>query len=198
VRGGVDEQGHKGRVVFRANVANRWLHVGDHAAPQVVDHPFAIDEEIHAPLAPGDNRLALADDEADGINKVWRKTKVSLMRRMRQVLGSVEECQRIAAMPSQRKSRGFILHGLLNDLFVGPRRWFVWRRGNDRDGELALGFQEELVGLVPGQAECAEPTSHRDTIPGPWYGRSPSYVTKIAVGADSKFAGVDHIDIWRI
>jgi hypothetical protein len=83
VRGGVDEQGHKGRVVFRANVANRWLHVGDHAAPQVVDHPLAIDEEIHAPLAPGDDRLAFADDEANGAKKVWRQTKIGLLRGVR-------------------------------------------------------------------------------------------------------------------
>ena len=45
-----------------------------------VDHPLAIDEEIHAPLAPGDDRLAFADDEANGIKKVWRQTKIGLLR----------------------------------------------------------------------------------------------------------------------
>mgnify|MGYP007004371980 CR=1 FL=1 len=46
----------------------------------MVDHPLAIDEEIHAPLAPGDDRLAFADDEANGIKKVWRQTKIGLLR----------------------------------------------------------------------------------------------------------------------
>jgi len=100
VRSGVDEQGHKGRVVFCTDVANRWLHVGEHAAPPVVDHPLAIGEKIHSPLAPFDNRLAFADDEADSIEKVWRQTKIGLLRRVRQALGGIEECQRITAVPS--------------------------------------------------------------------------------------------------